>query len=352
MHVYRRPYDYAVRSAQVRWQTTPEWDIDLATAHFTITAPAWTIGLSPTINMDAGTFTITAPAWSVAVGRFVDMDATAITITAPAWSISYTQQTTTVPNVVGLSANDAAAAVRAATLTPIVTYSITGTVEAQKVTAQDPAAATVANLNTAVLVTAEAGLYAWPSGVGVSECEWQWHSRTRPRISPLTGKTRTVGDGGEFWSCTITTRNLKDGDRAEMQAFLSRLRGRLHRATLPADVFTKQGTLTAATVNGANQTGTSLVCNGCSPSTGTVKAGDMISLEKRLYMVVTDATAVASAITIEVVPPLEGPPASGAAVVFSPTGNFRLAENSAGWSNAPGGFSSFESIRFVEDRNQ
>lgn len=351
MSVYRRPHDYAQRQGIVRWQTTPEWTFDFNPVGIEFTTYPWTLGVSPTIDMDLASITFTAPAWTVQIGKFVDMAATGITFTAPSWGISYAQVTTTVPNVVGLSANDAVTAVRAATLTPIVTYSITGTVEAQKVTAQDPAAATVANLNTTVLVTAEAGLYAWPSGVGVSECEWQWHSRTRPRISPLTGKTRTVGDGGEFWSCTITTRNLKDADRAEMQAFLSRLRGRLHRATLPSDVFTKQGTLTAATVNGANQTGTSLVCNGCSPSTGTVKAGDMISLEKRLYMVVTDATAVASAITIEVVPPLEGPPASGAAVVFSPTGNFRLAENSAGWSNAPGGFSSFESIRFVEDRN-
>ena len=351
MHVYRRPYDFAVRSAQVRWQTTPEWAFNASSAPITLTAPAWTLGLSPSVDMDLTTLTLFTPAWTVLVQPGVEMDATALTISAPAWGITYNQVTTTVPNVVGLSAKDAVAAVRAATLTPIVTYSVTGTVEPQKVTAQDPAAATVANLNTTVLVTAEAGLYAWPTAVCVSECEWQWHSRTRPRISPLTGKTRTVGDGGEFWSCTITTRNLKDGDRAELQAFLSRLRGRLHRATLPSDVFTKQGTLTAAAVNGADQTGTSLVCDGCTPSTGTVKAGDMISVESRLYMVVTDATAVASAITIEVVPPLEGPPEDGAAVVFTPSGNFRLAENSAGWSNAPGGFSSFESIRFIEDRN-
>jgi hypothetical protein len=351
MPVYRRPHDHAQQAAIVRWHTLPEYILPWYSAELTLTTLPWTIGLSPTISMTAAELTLTTPAWTISSPAVILMIPEALTLTTPPWVISYTQETTTVPNVVGLSANDAVDAVRAATLTPIVTYSITGTVEAQKVTAQDPAAATVANLNTTVLVTAEAGLYAWPSGVGVSECEWQWHSRTRPRISPLTGKTRTVGDGGEFWSCTITTRNLKDGDRAAMQAFLSRLRGRLHRATLPADVFTKQGTITAATVNGANQTGTSLVCNGCSPSTGTVKAGDMISLEKRLYMVVADATAVASAITIEVVPALEGPPASGAAVVFSPTGNFRLAENSAGWSNAPGGFSSFESIRFIEDRN-
>lgn len=348
--VYRRPYDYAQRSARVLWQVTPSWDFSASLAEIEFTAHPWTFGVSPTIDMDAASITFAAPAWTVTQPVDVAIALTAVDLTAHAWSVSYSQVTTTVPNVVGLSANDAAAAVRAATLTPIITYSVTGTVEAQKVTAQDPAAATVANLNTTVLVTAEAGLYAWPD-VGVSECEWQWHSRTRPSISPLTGKTRTVGDGGEFWSCTITVRNLKDGYRAELQAFLSRLRGRLHRANLPPEVFTQQGTLTAAAVNGANQTGTSLVCDGAVPTTGTVKAGDMISVEKRLYMVVTDATAVAGAITIEVVPPLEGPPANDVAVDLTPSGYFRLAGNTVGWSNAPGGFASFESIEFVEDRS-
>jgi hypothetical protein len=169
-------------------------------------------------------------------------------------------------------------------------------------------------------------------------------------ISPLTGKTRTVSDGGSHWSCTLTVRHLRDEDRAQMQAFLSRLRGRLNRAQLPAEVFTKQGTLTALTVNGANQTGTSLVCDGATPTTGTAKSGDMISVEGRIYMVVADATAVAGAVTLEVVPPLEGPPTDDAAVDLTPDGYFTLGSNTVGWSNAPGGFSSFDAIEFIENR--
>lgn len=351
MHVYRRPYDYAVRSAQVRWQTTPVWDIDLVTAGFEFTTYPWTLGVSPTISMDLATITFTAPAWTVAVGRFVDMDATALTLTAPAWSVSYAQVTSTVPDVVGLDQSAAVASVRSAGLTPLIVYSVTGSVDPQKVTAQSPAAATVVALSSPVTITAEAGVYAWPAAVVPMEASWKWHTRSRPMISPLTGKTRTVSDGGSHWSCTLTVRNLRDADKAAMQAFLSRLRGRLNRAQLPASVFTQQGTLTALTVNGANQTGTSLVCDGATPTTGTAKSGDMVSVEGRLYMVVADATAVAGTVTLEVVPPLEGPPANDVAVDLTPSGYFRLAGNTVGWSNAPGGFASFESIEFIEDRS-
>jgi hypothetical protein len=195
--------------------------------------------------------------------------------------------------------------------------------------------------------------YTWPTGITPSSSEWRLVANTAAFVSPLTGSTQTLGRGGDRWTCTLTFSALIDPNRRTLMAFISRLRGQANRVVLPDHAFTRAGTLAGTPlVKGANQTGSSLLIDGCTSST-TLLAGDLFTVNGELKMVVADSTVAGGEITVAFTPPLRTSPADNAPVnVTAPTGTFMLASNTVGWSNNPAGWprivSSF-SLEFVED---
>jgi hypothetical protein len=198
--------------------------------------------------------------------------------------------------------------------------------------------------------------YTWPTSLVPSSSEWRFVSNTAAFASPLSGTTRTLGRGGDRWACTLSFNALIQDDRAEMQAFLTRLRGQAHRVVLPDHSYKRRGALTAnVLVKGSAQTGVSLACDGATTGvTNALRAGDYVTVENYPYMVVLDASSDGSGnITLTLNRPLVQVPADNATVnLVAPTGRFMLADNTVGWSNAPAGWprivSSF-TVDFVED---
>lgn len=194
--------------------------------------------------------------------------------------------------------------------------------------------------------------YTWPSTVIANSSDWRLVPNTAAFTSPLTGSTRTLGRGGDRWACTLVLKNLSATNRAVLRAFLANLRGQTHRVIVPDHSYTRRGALTANfVVNGASQTGSSLICDGAATTiTNAMMAGDWIRVGDYLYMVTADAnTDGAGNITLSIVPPLRSSPADGAAVnITTPTCRMMLADNTAGWSNIPGRISSF-TVELIED---
>ena len=349
--VHREPHNYAVQESIQDWYPVPAYEFTVAPAELTLTTYPWTLGLSPTLGMTVAELTLTTYPWTITRPVALAMSTAALRIVTPPWTVVGTI-ISTVPDVLTQSYKDAIGTVWSAGFKTALTYQTTGTAPAGSVTAQSPTGGTSAAPGSDVTLTVEFGEFTWPASVIANASDWRLVPNTITRISPLTGKTRTESYGGEHWACTLTCHNLTGASAADLRAFLSRLRGRAYRALVADHGYTQRGTLTALTVNGANQTGTSLVCNGATPSTGTLLAGDMISVEDRLYMVTEDATAVGGAVTLSVVPPLEGPPAHGATVKLGANvvGRFVLAGNTVGWTHTPGGVTSFEVIELEEDR--
>lgn len=196
--------------------------------------------------------------------------------------------------------------------------------------------------------------YTWPSSVIPTSSEWRLISNTAAFISPLSGMTRTLSRGGDRWACMIVCANLTGDKRAVLQAFLARLRGQAHRVILPDHAYTRRGTQAAnVLVKGAGQTGVSLAVDGGTIG-ATLLAGDMITVDNYLHMVVVDSTFNASGeATLTISPPLRAAPADNGTVnVVAPTARFMLAGNTVSWSNAPGGLQgplSTMTIELVED---
>lgn len=127
--------------------------------------------------------------------------------------------------------------------------------------------------------------------------------------STFTGTDQVQDWGGQWWEYTIgfAARNLADGKR--LSAFFTALGG-MRTPFLYADPTIHNPTgIGSPAVNGAGQTGNSMVTDGWSAA--GLKTGDFFSLGAnsltRLYMVTADVVPVAGAATIEFTPKLRLP---------------------------------------------
>lgn len=175
------------------------------------------------------------------------------------------------------------------------------------------------------------------SRIAPAQLEFALVSNTVTHTSPLSGAEQTIEFPGARWRFTFSMDNLTEADTALLQAFLVKLRGRagrfyMHNMARPTPRGIATGT---PLVNGASQTGTTLITDGWTPSTtGILKAGDFIGVNGELKMVVADANSDSGGnATLTFEPPLRASPANDAAITTSsPKATFRLAGDDSAWT--------------------
>ena len=177
-------------------------------------------------------------------------------------------------------------------------------------------------------------------------------SNTRTYQSPLTNAVQTASRKGSLWKASLQFNNLSGDDRKVMQAFLVKLNGQQHRFTLQDHSHTLRGAGGGTLrVNGATQSGTTLVCDGATASVNNyLRAGDYISFNNKLHMVVVDANSDASGnVSLSIAPPIRKTPADNTIVDYTVpvVGVFMLA-GPASWNTTIDIHSSFN-IEAVED---
>ena len=147
-------------------------------------------------------------------------------------------------------------------------------------------------------------------------------------------------------------RNLSGDDRQEMQAFLVKLNGQQHRFTLHDHSFTRRGAGGGTlVVNGGSQSGTSLVCDGATANVSNyLRAGDYISFNNELHMVVADANSDAGGnVTLSIAPPIRKTPADDTIIAYtSPVSGVFMLAGPASWDTQVDITSTFN-IEAVED---
>lgn len=195
--------------------------------------------------------------------------------------------------------------------------------------------------------------YAFPSIVP-NRTVFELKSNTKVFASPLSGAIQTTSRGGTRWGLQLFFNNLTGDDRSEMQAFLVKLNGQVHYFTVHDHSYTIRGTGGGTPlVNGASQTGTTLVTDGWSNSATVLKAGDQISFSNgtfdELKMVTADVTSDGSGnASIPIIPEIHVSPANNASIDISdPLGTFLLSNPSVSWTTVPKPFSNF-AIQAVE----
>jgi len=164
--------------------------------------------------------------------------------------------------------------------------------------------------------------------------------------SPYTGAQQVFQYQGNWWEAEITCPPMNHSTAREVIATLTSLRGGIGQILLGDwDGRTARGTASSSAgtplVNGADQTGNTLVIDGAAASqTGYLKKGDYIQigsgLSSRLHIVVEDANTDGSGnSTLSIEPELRTSPADDTAItVANAQGVFRLVGNAEWNANA------------------
>jgi hypothetical protein len=168
----------------------------------------------------------------------------------------------------------------------------------------------------------------------------------------LTNAVQTASRKGSLWKASLQFNNLSGDDRKVMQAFLVKLNGQQHRFLLQDHSHALRGAGGGnLVVNGASQSGTTLVCNGATANVNNyLREGDYVSFNAELHMVVADTNSDGQGnVSIAIAPPIRKSPPDDTIVDYSTPvqGVFMLA-GPASWNTSTDITSSFN-ITAVED---
>lgn len=155
-----------------------------------------------------------------------------------------------------------------------------------------------------------------PTTPGFQSSRFGLRSNTAAFVSPLTQSVQTQAYLGARWYANYVLPPMLRAKAAEWIAFFASLDGRSGRFYgFDPDAKTPRGTWAGSPlVNGSNQTGVALICDGFTGG-ATVKKGDYFSVGTELKMVTADGTADGSGnLTISFAPSLRASPANNAAL--------------------------------------
>lgn len=181
-------------------------------------------------------------------------------------------------------------------------------------------------------------ILTFPSIRGPAGASYRLRGNTQTHRSPLDGTEQTLEMPGAVWELSLRWDTLHADDARILGAFLSGLRGAAGRFDYSPAQWQPRRAPGGGTplINGANQSGPTLVTDGWSNFVVVMRQGDWLSYvdtsgRRRLHMIVTDATSNGSGqATLAVTPPIRRAGANNAAIdVVTPSGVFRLLSDAA-----------------------
>lgn len=132
--------------------------------------------------------------------------------------------------------------------------------------------------------------------------------------SPFTGTQQVQDWGGTWWQYEIEFAAMQGANARALSAFFAALRGAAGTFTFRDPFIENPPGLGTPLVNGASQTGTSLITDGWTG--GGLKAGDFFSIGTgaaiQFYQMTADAPPSAGAATLQIIPALRSSPADNA----------------------------------------
>lgn len=149
--------------------------------------------------------------------------------------------------------------------------------------------------------------------------------------SPSSYAQQVQRFNGQLWLAEVTLPPMERADAEQWISFLLKLNGP-EGTFLLGDPAAKTPRGTAAgtpLVNGAGQTGNTLITDGWGTSQVVLKQGDYIQIGQRLYKALGDVTSDGSGnATFDIWPRLRGATTDNASIITSNcVGLFRLADN-------------------------
>ncbi len=181
-----------------------------------------------------------------------------------------------------------------------------------------------------------------PTTTAFESSSFYLETNTQTFESPIAKTVKTQELSGQRWRATWTLPQMTKANAASWIAFFLKLKGMSETFTASdPDWQTNLGAWSGTPlVNGAGQTGNTLLIDGASLSvTGWGKAGDYFNVNSKLYRLTADCNSNGSGeVTLEFEPPIYVAPADNAAITKNPaTVQMRLLDDTSGeWSSGIG----------------
>jgi hypothetical protein len=166
--------------------------------------------------------------------------------------------------------------------------------------------------------------------------EWHFGMDPNDRAFPglLSGQVTTVEFPGARWALALRLQGLNAEERATMNAFMAKMRGRANRFT----AFDFMNPRPRGTMRGSPVTSGTIAAGGvsCTVNAGvgqagtTIAIGDKFNIGGELKMAITGVTLNGSGVgSFDFEPPARASIASGSGIAWDkPTALFRLTESS------------------------
>lgn len=175
-------------------------------------------------------------------------------------------------------------------------------------------------------------LIALPAQFVPRACQLTLSSNQRVAASPFGGSEQAIDLLNDRWLLSCELPAAKHVNAAWRDGFIGAMRGQINTVALwhfvrPQPRGTVRGSLSLS--GNAAQGAASISVYGCSPSNGTLLAGDMLGVGGLLVMVASDCTASGGSITVPLTNRLRVAKSAGTAVLWDkPTAAFRLLSTS------------------------
>lgn len=156
----------------------------------------------------------------------------------------------------------------------------------------------------------------FPSSPSPRNMAWRLVMPSQTNVSEWTGARQTMSSGRGWWECMISLPPIVGASAfAPWRSFIAKARGSANEFRVPVDP-TSQGDSLPATVqvNGANQTGRTLVTDGWGANGLKLIAGQFVTVSDQLLQLTADVTSVSGSATLSFEPPLRSSPADNASI--------------------------------------
>jgi hypothetical protein len=158
----------------------------------------------------------------------------------------------------------------------------------------------------------------FPTNYNAAELQWRLVMPSQNNVSGWTGQRQVIASNRGWWECQFTPPPLVGREAVRpWRSFIAQARGSANDFKVLAHPRPQSTLANTVLVQGAGQTGRSIVTDGWPNSTTVLFAGDYVTIGDQLLQLTADVTSNGSGVaTVTFEPPIRKAPADNAPVEY------------------------------------
>lgn len=158
----------------------------------------------------------------------------------------------------------------------------------------------------------------FPSSPKPSGMQWRLVMPAQNNVSGWTGQRQVIASNRGWWECSVAFPPIVGRTAARpWKSFIAQARGLANDFRVPVDPTPQSALPNTVLVQGAGQTGRSIVTDGWPNSTTVLSAGDYVTINDQLLQLTANVTSNGSGVaTLNFEPPIRVAPSDNTSVEY------------------------------------